>query len=72
MELTTFPFALGKESFHQNSRNESKINLWVYTEILFQLINEDFKSPFVRKIFKNERCKSIPSLIKLKKRRNIH
>ena len=44
----------------------------IYTEILFQLINEDLQSLFVIKIFKNERRKSNPSLIKLKKRRNIH
>ena len=66
MELTTFPFALGKDSFDQNSRNGSKINikkniyifiyLYLYlsfcTEILFQL------TPFVIKLFTNERCES--------------
>ena len=30
----------------------------IYTEILFQLVNEDLQSLFVIKIFKNERRKS--------------
>jgi len=57
MELTTFPFALGKESFHRNSRND--IHIYVYIriciEILFQLSNEDSKSLFVTLYITNDK-----------------
>lgn len=64
MELTTFPYVVGKESLYQNSRKErikdKHIYVYIYicTEILFQLINEDSKLLFVNISIINERCES--------------
>jgi len=57
MKLMTFFLPLVKESFHNNSRNLSKINIYIlkYSFNLLLFFNED---RFGIKIFTNEKCES--------------